>query len=122
MENSINVLQDNILSVIEAVNKRFDYKYIFKLNYNETMINPKSFGELLDDILNQNNYAFVGDSQDSNHTDTFVTGKGFFLSNNTVTEILERKMNDNKEVSSYLDSSYKNSTIYFDANSIFKTY
>ena len=121
MENSINVLQDNILSIIEAVNQRFDYKYIFKLNYNETMINPKSFGNLLN-ALNQNNYAFVGDSQDNNQTDAFVTGKGFFLSNNTVTEILERKMNDNKEISSYLDSNYKNSSIYFDANSIFKTY
>lgn len=121
MENSINVLQDNILSIIEAVNQRFDYKYIFKLNYNETMINPKSFGNLLN-ALNQNNYAFVGDSQDNNQTDAFVTGKGFFLSNNTVTEILERNLNINKEVSSYLDSSYKNSTIYFDANSIFKTY
>ena len=121
MENSINVLQDNILSVIEAVNQRFDYKYIFKTNYNETMINPKSFGNLLN-VLNQQNYAFVGESQDNNQTDTFVTSKGFFLANNTVTEILERKMNDNKEISSYLDSSYKNSTIYFDANSIFKTY
>jgi len=121
MENSINVLQDNILSVIEAVNQRFDYKYIFKTNYNETMINPKSFGNLLN-VLNQKTYAFVGDSQDNNQTDKFVTGKGFFLANNTVTEILERKMNDNKEISSYLDSSYKNSTIYFDANSIFKTY
>ena len=121
MENSITVLQYNILSVIEAVNQRFDYKYIFKTNYNETMINPKSFGNLLN-VLNQQNYAFVGESQDNNQTDTFVTSKGFFLANNTVTEILERKMNDNKEISSYLDSSYKNSTIYFDANSIFKTY
>ena len=121
MENSINVLQDNLLSVIEAVNQRFDYKYIFKLNYNETLVNAKSFGNLLN-VLNQKTYAFVGDSQDNNQTDTFVTGKGFFLSNNTVTEILERKMNINKEVSSYLDISYKNSTIYFDANSILKTY
>jgi hypothetical protein len=121
MENSITMLQDNILSIIEAVNQKFDYKYIFKINYNETLINAKSFGELLDEV-NQQNYAFVGDSPDNNQTDTFVTGKGFFLSNNTVTEILERKMNDNKEISSYLDSNYKNSSIYFDANSIFKTY
>lgn len=120
MENSITVLQDNILSIIEALHKRFDYKYIFKINYNETMINPKSFGNLLN-VLNKEKYAFVGDSQDNNQTDTFIRGKCFFLSNNTVSHILERKMN-NKEVSSHIYSLYKKATIYFDANSIYKSY
>ena len=67
MENSINVLQDNILSVIEAVNDLI-IAYLQNKLY-ETMINAKSFGNLLN-VLNQNNYAFVGDSQDNNHTDT----------------------------------------------------
>tara|TARA_Y100000389_G_C17054967_1_gene314599 strand:+ start:28 stop:393 length:366 start_codon:yes stop_codon:yes gene_type:complete len=121
MENSITVLQDNILSIIEAVNERFDYKYIFKINYNSTINNPKSFSELLN-ILNQNSYSFVGDTPDDNETDTFTRGRYFVLQNNTVTDILERKMNNNDEISSHLDSSYNNSSIYIDVHSILTTY
>ena len=121
MDNSISVLQDNILEILAVINMRFEYNYIFKINYNLKLINSELFINLLNG-LNKKTYNFVGGIENNNLLNEFINCKCFFLLNTLVKDLLQKKLNNIEDLSMYINNLYKENTKYFNANNIFKTF
>jgi hypothetical protein len=141
-----NSLPKKVIESYNAVNKTFDYQYIFKTDDDQMLIHDNFFDILTKIIANKNPVPHYGgfmlhvqnhlSQYHTIHTElpaniplyatSYCNGRFYFLSKDAIEYLLPKKQNIFKEyfedyaIGYNLDDYYKKDTLYIDTNKIFK--
>lgn len=140
-----NSLPKKVIESYEAVNKTFKYKYIFKTDDDQMLINKNFFAVITKILINKHPVSHYGgfilnvqDHLSQYHTvhpelpanipiysTTYCNGRFYFLSKDAITNLLTKKQNIMQEyfedyaIGYNLDDYYKKDALYLDTNKIF---
>jgi phage gp36-like protein len=146
-EDDYNSLPKKVISAYNAIHETFNYKYIFKTDDDQNLINlgflnvisnlinkkiPKShYGGNIIDV--KENYLSQYSKIHSELPDylpilktKYCSGRFYFLSKNAISNLINKRENINKEfledyaIGFHLDNYYKENIIHIDTDNFFK--
>jgi len=145
-QDDYNSLPKKVIQSYEAVNKTFDYKYIFKTDDDQMLTNPNFFNTITKLITNKNPIShyggFIVDVKFAHlsqyhkfhpelpenipvHVTKYCNGRFYFLSKDSVKDLLSKKQNIMNEyfedyaIGFNLNEKYKKDILNIVTNKIF---
>jgi len=139
-------LPDKIITAINAVNQRYEYKYIFKTDDDQDLVDPGFFNKLMT-LLNSKTYHYGGyslsvqDHYSTYHTvhnelpkqlflkaTNYCNGRFYLLSKEAAENLLKKKSQisthiiEDHAIGLYLDNIYKKKSLYLITSNYFKDF
>ena len=145
-KDDYNSLPAKVIQSFNAINKEYEYKYIFKTDDDQMLIQPNFFDILINILSSQNPIAYYGGFSISvkSHISkyytehnclpknllleetTYCNGRFYLLHCKSVENLLTKKNEisnkfiEDHAIGYFLDSNFKQNLLHFDNNKMFK--